>query len=143
MTPFDLNAFLPYQLDVLAERISREFAELYQESYGITIPEWRVVAHLSQSGTVSVREIHERVNMDKSRVSRAASRLEDSGYITKATNPKDKRLVALTLTPKGQAMVDDLAPRAKAFEAAFLARLGPRADGFRGDIAALLQQPED
>ena len=38
--------------------------------------EWRVIANLTQKEAVSVRDIFERVDMDKSKVSRAASRLD-------------------------------------------------------------------
>ena len=77
LADFVLNDFLPYQLSVLSARISRDFSDLYGERFGISVSEWRIVAHLSQtSGPVSVREIYGRVNMDKSRVSRAAARLE-------------------------------------------------------------------
>ena len=135
---FDLDAFLPYQLAVLSVRISRGFSTLYQHKFGISVAEWRVVAHLSQAGTVSVREIHERVDMDKSKVSRAASRLEATGYITKTANPEDGRLVALALTAKGRAMIDDLAPLARAYQDSVLAELGPDAPAFRAAIERLL-----
>lgn len=38
-------------------------------------------------------------------VSQTVNRLEDLGYVTKAPSPKDKRVLDLTLTPKGQAMI--------------------------------------
>jgi DNA-binding MarR family transcriptional regulator len=138
MPPFNLDAFLPYQLNVLAGRLSRDFAALYHRAYGITIPEWRVVAHLAAEGAVSVREIHRKVDMDKSRVSRAASRLEEAGYVTKTRNPQDLRLIELRLTKKGRAMIDDLAPQAHAFETRVMARLGPEADAFRAALRRLL-----
>jgi DNA-binding MarR family transcriptional regulator len=135
---FDLEHFLPYQLAVLSSRISREFSTLYRDRFGITVAEWRVIAHLNAAGTVSVREIHERVDMDKSKVSRAATRLESAGYISKAAHPLDGRLVALSLTDKGRGMIEELAPIADKFEAAVLERLGRDADAFRGGLDRLL-----
>ena len=55
------------------------FARRYGAESGISIPEWRVLAHLAEGGPVSVRDIHARVDMDKSKVSRAAARLEEAG----------------------------------------------------------------
>ncbi len=123
-TPFALDAFLPYRLNVLAGRLSREFATRYRGRFGITVPEWRVVAHLSQAGAVSVREIHARVDMDKSKVSRAAARLEAAGYVEKRVNPADRRLVELRLTALGQEMMAELADVAGAYQAELHARLG-------------------
>jgi DNA-binding MarR family transcriptional regulator len=140
---FDLNAFLPYQLAVVAARISRDFARRYSTEFGLTIPEWRVIAHLAQAGTVSVREIHERVDMDKSKVSRAAARLEAAGLIAKAPHPTDRRLVALSLTGTGQALMARITPIARSYEAEVEARLGPaRSAAFR-DALGLFMQKED
>ncbi len=138
MAEFDLDTFLPYQLAVASARISRAFAAIYRDRFGLSIPEWRVMAHLGQSGVVSVREIHERVDMDKSKVSRAATRLEEAGLITKAVNPSDRRLVALELTDAGQTMVAEIAPLARAFEAEVLASLGEDAAGLKAGLERLM-----
>ena len=76
MAEFILDDFLPYQLAVLANRISDAFSERYRSKFGITVAEWRVVAHLSQAEKVSIREVYRQVEMDKSKASRAAARLE-------------------------------------------------------------------
>ena len=140
MTDFNLDAFLPYQLSVLAARVSCGFSDLYQQKFGITIPEWRVVAHLSQAGSVSVREIHQRVDMDKSKVSRAASRLEAAGYVSKNVNGSDRRLVELELTEKGRKMIEELTPIAQDYETQVLAALGDHTEGFRAALETLFKE---
>lgn len=143
MSDFDLDAFLPYQLAVLAARVSHGFSDLYRQKFGISTPEWRVVAHLSQAGSVSVREIHQKVDMDKSKVSRAASKLETAGYVTKRINGSDRRLVELELTEKGRAMIDELAPIAQAYEAQVLATLGEHGSCFRTALETFLKDKKD
>lgn len=138
---FDLLTFLPYQLAVAASRVSRDFAERYRREFGLSIPEWRVLAHLSQAGSVSVREIHARVDMDKSKVSRAAARLEAAGWIAKRPHQTDGRLVDLTLTEAGRDLVARILPEARAFQADLEARLGPDADTLRRVLAALSEAP--
>ncbi len=135
---FDLDGFLPYQLAVLASRVSREFASIYKDRFGISTAEWRVLAHLSQSGSVSVREIHRRVDMDKSKVSRAATRLEDAGYISKRPGTHDRRLVELRLTDQGRTLIRDLAPLARQFETEFLGAIPDDAPEFRRILQQLL-----
>lgn len=134
---FDLDTFLPYQLSVASSRVSRAFAERYRRDFGLSIPEWRVLAHLAQAGAVSVREIHARVDLDKSRVSRAAARLEAAGHITKTSDPRDGRLVQLALTDKGRALVDRIIPVAMQYQAELEARLGKEADSLRRALARL------
>src|ERR1700723_2782674 len=113
----DLDQFLPYLVNVLANRLSHELAGVYEARFGISIPEWRVIAHLSQHEDVSVREIHQRVDMDKAKVSRAASRLEAVGFIEKTENKGDRRLVgALRLTKRGRRLFAEIEPLALAYE---------------------------
>jgi DNA-binding MarR family transcriptional regulator len=123
---FDLDSFLPYRLAVLAQRVSADFARVYGARHDLSIPEWRVIAHLANAeGPVSVREVFARVAMDKSKVSRAAGRLELAGLIEKREDPRDRRLVALSLTGAGRAVMAELAPLARGFEARLLGRLAP------------------
>lgn len=135
---FQLHHFLPYRLSVAASRVSRRFARLYEAESGISIPEWRVLAHLAQSGAVSVRDIHARVDMDKSKVSRAAGRLEEAGLVRKVGHAVDRRLVSLSLTPRGEALMARLETIAAAFQAELLAELGPDAAGLDAGLARLL-----
>ena len=130
MTDFNLDEFLPYKLAELSRRASGGFSRHYRERYGISVAEWRVVAHLSQETAVAVREIHTRVGMDKPKVSRAASRLEAAGYVKKVINEHDRRLVELSLTAKGHEMIDTLAPIAAAYQEQLKAALGDGADAF-------------
>jgi DNA-binding MarR family transcriptional regulator len=145
MSGFDLDAFLPYRLNVLAGRMSRAFATLYRDRFGLSVAEWRVLAHLSRTGPVSVREITARVDLDKSRVSRAAKALAARGLVTRAAASADRRLVALDLTAEGHALMTELAVLARAFEADLAARMGPDAAGQRAALdrlfAALVPDP--
>ena len=81
------------------------------------------------------------VDMDTSKVSRAASRLEAAGYLSKTANANDGRLVALSLSDKGRAMVEEPAPLAREYEASVLEMLGQSAPGFRAAIDRLLASP--
>jgi len=136
---FDLSVFLPYQLAVAASRVSKGFADHYRAEFGLTIPEWRVLAHLAQSEQVSVREIHAQVDMDKSKVSRAAARLETQGLIEKRENPEDRRLLDMRLTAKGRELIARIVPIADAYQAQVLAQMGPEAPAFRAGLLRLLE----
>ncbi len=136
---FRLDDFLPYRLSVAAARASRRFAALYEAESGISNPEWRVLAHLSQAGPVSVRDVFARVDMDKSKVSRAATRLEEAGLVEKTSDPQDRRLVALSLTPAGERLVARLGEIAAAFQAELLSELGPDAAGFDRALGRLME----
>ncbi|WP_422020056.1 MarR family winged helix-turn-helix transcriptional regulator [Roseibium sp.] len=113
---FNLSAFLPYRLAVLSERVSRRLAIEYERMHDLSVAEWRVLVHLLRCQEVSVREIHNCVNLDKPRVSRAVSRLEAAGLVAKMQDGNDARLVAISLTDQGRAALDDILPEAMAVE---------------------------
>lgn len=139
MPAFDLNDFLPYRLAVAASRVSRAFERRYMAEAGLSVPEWRVMAHLYQTGEVSVREIQARVDMEKSKVSRAAARLEEQGLVAKLENPGDRRLVSLSLTPAGRAVMDRLIPLAETFQAELRQVLALDGAAFDQGLARILK----
>lgn len=137
---FDLSSFLPYRFSVLASAMSREFAKCYEYEHGISNAEWRVIAHLADHQSISVREIVSRVDLDKVRVSRAVARLNEDGFISKKTNPDDKRLVVLSLSRKGRSLYERIVPRALDFEDSLLAEFS---DTDRQRLAKLLHKFEE
>ena len=122
---FHLSSFLPYRLAVLSERVSRRLSVEYERTHGLSVAEWRVLAHLSRCGAVSIRDIHNCVNLEKPRVSRAVSRLEETGLVQKLPAALDGRLVAISLTAAGQSVLADLVPMAQSIEQRLRDAVGP------------------
>jgi DNA-binding MarR family transcriptional regulator len=138
----DLDEFLPYLVNVLARRLSVDLAKVYQSRFGIGIPEWRVLAHLANHQKVSVRDIYERVSMDKVKVSRAAALLEARGHVIKNVSLEDNRLVELRLSPSGRELMRKIAPLAIAYEEKALSRLsGSEREAFLCAIRKLIADP--
>jgi DNA-binding MarR family transcriptional regulator len=136
---FDLTSFLPYRLNTAADGVSRAFARRYRDDFGLSIAEWRVLAHLhaARGQPVSVRDIEARAGMEKSKVSRAAARLTEAGHVARTAQDADRRLLHLTLTAEGRALMARLIPVALAFQAELLDRLGPTAAGLVAALDAL------
>ena len=148
---FRLEAFLPYRLSVLANRLSRAFARRYQDEFGISIAEWRVIAVLGSFAPLSSNEIGDKTEMDKAKVSRAVAALLKAGMIAREAHPTDQRLIQLTLSRHGRKVYEAIVPRARALEAeltrglsrqdlgrihALLDQLGARIDAVAGDHGA-------
>lgn len=115
--PFRLEDFLPYRLSVLTNRISKAFARSYSERFGVSIPEWRVMAVVGGHAPLSSNRVCELTEMDKATVSRAIGRLTSKGLVKRKTNPLDQRLIMLALTRKGQKVYDSIVPLALELEA--------------------------
>ena len=141
---FQLERFLPYRLSVLANLTSRALARLYSARFGLSVAEWRVIAHLARFAPVSANDVAARAAMDKVQVSRAIARLTQKELVERATDAADRRRSALRLTRRGQATHDAIVPLARALEAQLLAGLAA-ADLARLDrlLSALLLRASD
>ncbi len=114
---FDLETFLPYRLSVTANRVSRAFAAHYEQEFGISIPEWRVIAVLGAFAPLSSNAICERTAMDKAKVSRAIASLLERGLIARGVHATDQRLIQIALSKTGRKIHEAIIPRARAIEA--------------------------
>jgi DNA-binding MarR family transcriptional regulator len=114
---FRLEDFLPYRLSVAANRVSRAFARRSAEEFGLTIPEWRVLAVVGDDQPVSAGEIVLRTAMDKAKVSRAVAGLLDRDLLRRAVNPLDQRRHMLAHSRKGRQIYEAIVPRALALQA--------------------------
>jgi DNA-binding MarR family transcriptional regulator len=119
-TQLKLDSFMPYRLSVVSNLVSERIADAYRALFGLSVPEWRVVAVLAEADGLSQMAIGERTRMDKVSVSRAARALEGRGLVARPTNRSDGRARVLSLTPAGEALYALIVPRAKAMEAEIL-----------------------
>jgi DNA-binding MarR family transcriptional regulator len=114
--PFRLEEFLPYRLSVASNRVSRLFSRRYSEAFGLTIPEWRVLAVIGRFGTLSPSAVGEWTAMDKVKVSRAAASLVSRGLLRQSQDPSDGRGRLLRLTRKGVGVHAGVIPLARDIE---------------------------
>ncbi|WP_018717414.1 MarR family winged helix-turn-helix transcriptional regulator [Arhodomonas aquaeolei] len=119
----EIERFIPYRMAVLADWMSRSLAGTYQARFGISIPEWRVLAHLAREEPLSAGVLSERTNMDKPRVSRALQRMARSALIERESDAHDQRVAVIRMSAHGRATYERIAPLARAWERELLAGL--------------------
>lgn len=115
-----LESFLPYLVNNLADRISTGLSRIYADEYGLSIPEWRVLANLAEHGVLNAKQIVSTTGMEKSKVSRAVKNLTGRGLIIQRRKEEDNRARDLALTGAGLALYGDLVPHALAWEGQLL-----------------------
>ena len=111
-----LEQFLPYRLAHLAERISQSLAQIYAREFELSIAEWRILAWLHQSSSLTASQICELTDMDKARVSRAVKSLGERELLARQRTHRDQRSMRLSLTEAGQALMAEAIPLALAWE---------------------------
>ncbi len=118
-----LQQFLPYQLFVLASRISHSLAKHYEEQFQITRPEWRIIAVLGETPERSAAEVAERTAMDKVAVSRAVTKLLKNGILQRHFSTDDRRRSVLHLSDEGKRIYHKVVPIALEYEQKILQKL--------------------
>ncbi|MEO3386239.1 MarR family transcriptional regulator [Mesorhizobium sp. CAU 1741] len=122
----ELENFLPYRFNRLADAVSRDFARIYREKFGLTRPEWRLLATLGQYGTMTATAVGQHSSMHKTKVSRAVTALEQRRWLRRTPDPNDRRVEQLALTRAGESAYGELVPLAHGFEQVLLARMSER-----------------
>lgn len=111
-----LEDFFPYRLAILSHTVSSLIARVYDKRFGLTIPEWRVIAIVGRFPGLSAVEVAERTMLDKVAVSRAVTKLIKAGRINREFADADRRRSILTLSEEGRKVHDEIAPLALAME---------------------------
>lgn len=124
---FDLSEFLPFRLNRLADALSLEVMQVYRQLYGLSRPEWRVMAHLGVVDSATASELISLTAMDKVKTSRAIAALEGRGWAVRQTDDNDRRIAHVSLTGEGRTALDTLTPLMLAAEARVTGSLTPDA----------------
>ncbi|MBR9910069.1 MAG: winged helix-turn-helix transcriptional regulator [Gammaproteobacteria bacterium] len=118
-----LKHFLPYRMVNLAKRISDACAQVYVDAFGLTVPEWRILARLAEDKRLNLSAIGAITFMDKSMVTRAVKLLDAKGFLLREKDPADNRITYLSLSAAGQQFYHEIAPNALEWEGELIGAL--------------------
>lgn len=116
-----LDEFLPYRLSFTSNLVSNAIARTYEALFGLTIPEWRIIAVVAELDGATQQHIGQRTRMDKVTVSRAAIALANRGLLVRRANAHDRRSHLIGLSAAGDALYAEVAPKALSLEAEIFA----------------------
>ena len=121
-----LRDYLPYRLSVAANAVSRLIARAYEDKFGLTIPQWRLIAVLADEGPLTPQALCAHTIMDKVTVTRAAQGLLRRRLIKRLPNQTDGRSHRLVLTTAGEQLYAEVVPLALRYEEQLLAGMDTR-----------------
>ncbi|HTT05740.1 MAG TPA: MarR family winged helix-turn-helix transcriptional regulator [Steroidobacteraceae bacterium] len=116
-----LDDYLPYRLSVAANAVSQLIARAYVDRFGLTVPQWRLMAVLGENSPLTQQALCGRTVMDKVTVMRAERGLLQRRLLRRQPNAADGRSHRLSLTATGERMYAEVAPLALKYEALLLA----------------------
>ncbi|MFB7502008.1 MarR family winged helix-turn-helix transcriptional regulator [Streptomyces broussonetiae] len=126
--PNDVGREIADALGALLKRGTR--TQLHQrltEGLGEAVDEvtYPVLSGLARTGPRSAADLAGEIGLDRSGVTRRATRLEDAGLLRREPDPRDRRATLLALTEAGQQTVDATRRRLAAHIEASLASWPP------------------
>jgi len=84
----------------------------YAALLGLTGPQYTImlcIRNLNSAGAVSVKTVAQHLRLSGSFIAAETKSLEKNGLITKDRDEEDRRMVSLSLTPKGEELLDSIA----------------------------------
>lgn len=139
-----LNDFLPYLLSITSNAVSGRISLEYKTRFGLSVPEWRVMAVLGDSGPRTQRELTRLTVMDKVAVNRACKVLEERDLVSRHPNEHDGRSHRLELTPSGARMHGEIMPLALEMERRLFSNFAPEEiDEFRRLLGRVRDEVKD
>ena len=122
-TKLDLGDYLPYLANRVGNIIADQFGASALSPHGISIAMWRVMAVLAANGSQRQIDLADLTSIDSSTLSRMVTRLVRMRLVTRTRSTKSNREVAVELSAKGKALVAELIPIARDYEAIAIAGL--------------------
>lgn len=97
------QAPLGYLIHEVARLLKRRFED-EAKTHGITLPQWRSLAHIALHEGITQRALADAIDADPMTVSGILDRLEKRGLVIRYPDPTDSRAKLAKLTPQGEAM---------------------------------------
>ena len=113
-----LDEFMPFLLSTASNAVSNLVAQAYQTQFGLSIPQWRILAVLAERPGLVQQELCDRTLMDKVTVSRAVQGLLTRRLVGRSPHESDRRSHVLVLSEAGKRLVSEIAPATLAIDKA-------------------------
>ena len=119
----DTSRSLPIILMRARETVMAPIREMLSDS-GITEQQWRILRVLSECGPQNASDLARRACILLPSLTRISRSMIEKDHIKRAVETDDRRRYAVSITPKGQKIIDDNLPRAVEIATGYRAKLG-------------------
>ena len=135
-----IDDYLLYLLSRASSEVSAQFhARL--KVHGLQVPEWRVLASLSDGDGMTVGEIAMLALQRQPTMTKIIDRMTGSGLVERRQDENDRRKVRIFITHSGQRRVNEALADAKQHEKEVLADYAPaEADQLKSILRALVDR---
>jgi MarR family transcriptional regulator, organic hydroperoxide resistance regulator len=90
--------------------------QAFEREVGLSAATWFLLTMLIEEDGISQGEVSHRFEVDPSRITRLAQRLEGESLLRRKRDPEDNRVVRLHATGEGRLLIESLQERREEFE---------------------------
>lgn len=137
---FTIRDLLSYKVSRTAGIMSRSAALRFRRQCDVSLGEWRTLALLAATPSLSLTQLARQSALDKAQISRVVANLSDRGLIERAPSPAGRRTIALSLSDAGHKIYAELIAAAEERDRAFRARFSDQQLEFLNQALDLLSQ---
>jgi DNA-binding MarR family transcriptional regulator len=131
-TGLHIDQFITFRMTRLSNALRNNLSKRYLEEFGLSLPEWRLLALITRFSPVRFSELTSRSSMDKGQVSRTLRVMSKSGLIKMKVLKQRSRSaealaapVVVSVTAKGRSLYEAVLPVARRRQAEMLLNLSP------------------
>ena len=84
------------------------FITSLSDRYGLTSLQVRILVEIREQGAHTIGTLASRLNMAGTNISTMCKKLEKEGFLERARNPEDERVVKVVLSEQGMAAVSEI-----------------------------------
>lgn len=110
-----VSSYLLYLLAAASEAASAQF-HLHVRSLGLRVPEWRVLACLTDQDGLMITRLADLALMEQSRLTRIIDQMDKRGLLERRVDIEDGRRFRIYLTDEGRDLSTKLVEEAKVHE---------------------------
>jgi DNA-binding MarR family transcriptional regulator len=123
--PIDIDLLLPFQISQLNAKLAAQARAIIARHGTLSLPEWRIIRVVGMGVATGSTAVRKAAGIDKSQFSRTVNSLVEDGYVKVHPSSEDRRQFELSLTSKGHATHERLAPELNARQRHLLDALSP------------------
>lgn len=110
MTEPKLDDTLGYIINRVARKIHYQLNDLFK-GWGITVDQWIALRFIAEDGPLCQKSLAEKLEKNPNTIKSMVDQLSKRELIHREPDENDKRLMVLTLSDKGRALISEIEPK--------------------------------
>lgn len=101
--------FIGYQVYTTQRALARSL-DATLASFGLTSGQWNALNQLDEHGSMTQKELADRLDKEPATITRRLDRMAKKGLIERSPDPRDRRANIISITPEAESLLSEVEP---------------------------------